>query len=302
VAEARIQSLLDRLRSQVEEVDYPPRSRKGCDSLALEVLDSSLGWSQRPGGILNVVEYLEAGGPISVILQPWLEGGCEVRWLPIYEEYKGLIFHARAALNRAAPRLSITRISATYGYLVASPVYHDEDLHILIAYASSSRDHHRLDELVQEFSQFISQFREVCWESIEYAKWLDDYHRHQRLINIAREHYSRLQRWLEIWVIDDVLYISAPRQLMGLVIGKGGRTVNALREKLKELEKVVKVDVGEAEWLTERYEEHPELRLPKEALELLPELFSLLERLERWATPVALIQRYQNMKRGENEE
>jgi pyruvate/oxaloacetate carboxyltransferase len=119
-----------------------------------------------------------------------------------------------------------------------------------------------------------------------------------RLVATAREHYRRFSRFLDISVLDGEVYIRAPRQLMGILIGSKGRTINALRDKLK-----AKVHIEEGVDLTQRYADlYPEVTIPPEEAEALTQLFDLLKRLEKYATPEQLLQLYRGSLQVQGDE
>lgn len=211
---------------------------------------------------------------------------------------------AKEYAENLASRLKVdrVRVARTYAYSLRG-VYVTGDLAGVVAlrYATSHGDYSRLDSLTSELERLAESLNTMLWESLQYLNWLANYELYERPASIVRQFYSKHAKYLEIrvsppwekwepWLVD----IDCPSVLKGLLIGRQGRTVKALEERLKtELGGSWRIKVHGREYLDDRYyEENPNIQLPPEAMKLVSQVLPALKELkDRWGIDLNTLQR-----------
>jgi len=246
-------------------------------------------------------------------LATWNADNYDVHLIKLFDVPDDAVNHVdvRVKLREYAEQIKFTtvRVAKTYAYRITSPVFIEDMPYLSIHYATSFNDYSRFEELKEQYSKFVESLNNMMWDSIQYIKYLYEYNRVEKPQQIVLNFYKKHSKYIHVHVIPpDELFdnysitVYCPTVLKGLLIGRQGKTVKTLEEKLREeLGTDVKVKIEGSEGLDEQYKVH--LGLPPEAVKLiakiLPDLKFLKERFG--ITPKHLADIIEEMEKPEDD-
>jgi hypothetical protein len=200
----------------------------------------------------------------------------ELTVLNLDDSVVGLMLPEYVSLFREVSRaIDTARVSRNYAYIARTSIDHNT---LLLQYLSSYNYYDRFDQLTQYYKQLVKSLNDMLWDSIEYIKYKAVEYRIEEIKNKIFSFYSRIPpKYLDVTVYDNEVFIYAPMQLIGRIIGKKGATINQLQQLINR-----RIKVYEAKYLTDLYsQEHPEIPGDPEVLKLVGEVIKLLGELEK---------------------
>jgi hypothetical protein len=190
-------------------------------------------------------------------------------------EYLVLVDEIRGALMT-------DKVGTRYAYMVR--VYDSNELKLY--YTSSYGYYDRFNELTEHYKKIVESLNDVLWDSIKYVEYKAAEYLVEEVKNRIFSFYSRIPpKYLDVTVYDNEVFIYAPMQLIGRIIGKKGATINQLQQLINR-----RVKVYEAKYLTDLYsQEYPEFPKDPEVLKMVGEVVKLLSQLEKKGVTVQQI-------------
>jgi len=281
VVDERIESLLEIIKSEIGEIPLSEVDRHpdvNFDPLALSFLRGEISEKE----LVGRAEYKEKS--YTLVMGEFMR-----------------FDKSREFMESVIPKIDQRMIAVTYGYKVICPVYEEDAVLLHLAYVSSSRDFRRFEVLSEEYDRFVDQWIVANWDAMRYAEWLYEYDMVLKPKLIVLDYYRRWRDYIDVYVLPPVEHdkywmveVYTAKQLKGILIGRGGRTVRELEVKLgEELGGEVRVRVEESPLITEKYyRDNPELPDDPRVLELLAKIIPLLRELEEYIPLEQLIDWY----------
>jgi transcription antitermination factor NusA-like protein len=182
--------------------------------------------------------------------------------------------------------LEARRVASGYAYAVAVSTFKNR---LYIRYATSKRYFDEFERLKERYAKLIESLNHMCWDSIKYLEYAAVDAKIEEVRKKVLDFYRRIPaKHIDVLVTDDEVRVWCPRQLKGLIIGRGGQTVNRLQQLLG-----LRVKVVDLPSMTEAYaEEHPELPTDEETMKLVFEATQILKELERRGVTLKQLEKF----------